>query len=149
MTNIRGGLFPADPAEFEQLITRALSGPRLPRLTPEERIEGNNFAKRAVDERYAKLSLEQTRIELAQTLSKICYDELVFETNRAFGTESTKATYRMDFNNFQRWCVDNGHAALPTCPEIVCVYLLSRANDGIQPQTPFAHSLRNRVHPRI
>ena len=125
----RGGLFPADKHEFDALINRALSEPRLPRLTPEESAAGDRYVKDAIKEKGAKLERAQQRVELAKIISTLCYDELIAETNKVAGTESTRQTYRNDFNRFESWCRAQQLPALPTNPEVLAFFIITQAQE--------------------
>jgi hypothetical protein len=125
----RGGLFPANIDAFNALIDRALSEPRLPRLTPEERVAGDQYVKDAIKEKGAKQERAQQRIELAKIISTLCYDELIAETGKAAGTESTRQTYRNDFNRIESWCRDQHLPALPTSPEVLAFFIITQAQE--------------------
>jgi hypothetical protein len=131
----RGGLFPSDPHEFESLVRKALSGPRTPFVRPDPKEEAAYDAKvkEALREKVARLEFETTKVELAKIVSSICYQELIEETNRDFGTESTRSTYKSDFGNFKAWCADQQLPSLPTSPEILAIYLITRASEGGKP----------------
>jgi hypothetical protein len=132
MTNIRGGLFPADKHEFDALLNKP-RGPSLQLPSPEEMKEADRLVNGAIREKVRRAEFEQQRVELPQVIASIAYDELVIETQRSYGTESTRSTYKSDFGSFQNWCNDNEYPSLPSSPEIVAIYLLTRAKEGAQP----------------
>jgi hypothetical protein len=82
---------------------------------------------KAIEEKRRRLEFEHTRVLLGEPLNVILYDDIVFETNRAFCSEETRATYRSDFNKFQEWCRENKLSSLPTSPEIVAHFLIEMA----------------------
>jgi hypothetical protein len=131
----RGGLFPSDPHEFEALVRKALSGPRTPFVRPDPKEEAAYDAKvkESLREKVARLEFETTKVELAKIVTSICYQELIEETNRDFGTDATRSTYRSDFGNFQAWCAEQQLPSLPTAPEVLAIYLITRANEGAKP----------------
>lgn len=84
---------------------------------------------KAIEDKRRQLESERTRVLLAEPLNTILYDDIVFETNRAFGTENTRANYKSDFQKYAEWCRDNKLPSLPTSPEVVAHYLIEMAKD--------------------
>jgi hypothetical protein len=101
------------------------------RRTPQERQKDEQAFLRIVDERIKHLSLEHQRAALGQMLTDLLYEDIKYETNRAFGTQTTRDTYTNDFNRFKSWCLDEGLPYLPTSPEIVAHWIMS--NTEMQP----------------
>jgi hypothetical protein len=109
------GVLPNDINAFLRATARAIPGDTLDPKCP---------VAVAINERMQRLASAGQRVELAKMLNDILYDDVVFETNRAFGTEGTRATYKSLWTRFCAWCEEAGLSALPADPETVCHFLI-------------------------
>jgi hypothetical protein len=124
------GLFPSSSVEFEDLLRRTPSRPPfVPSLDPKEEADVDAFVKKTLEEKFAKLNFEQKRVELGQELVSIFYDDVVAETNKDYASPSMRESYKVLFSAFQTWCAEQEHPSLPSCPEVVVLYLLVKAGE--------------------
>jgi hypothetical protein len=119
----RGGLFPANALDFAILLRRPPSPPRIP---TREEIRADPYL-RTIAERQKQLDFELLRVHLAQSITRVLYDDMVAVANEQFGTKSSQKTYTTCFNQFARWAEAEGYPSLPSCPEVVATFLLVNA----------------------
>ena len=79
-------------------------------------------------------ALERERGQLSKDLAHILGGRHRAETERAFGTESTRATYKREFKRFRAFCLEQDLSSLPTTPEAIAFYMLARCADGATPK---------------
>jgi hypothetical protein len=99
-------------------------------------LETHEFILAAIDETKRCREIEDQRAELAQCLSGIFDDELKAATDRALGkgySGHTVRQYKGEFQKFRDWCLAEGFSSLPSIPEAVAYYLISRAAEGVKP----------------
>jgi hypothetical protein len=116
----RGGLFPANPLDFALLLRRPPNPPRVP---TKEEVRADPFL-RTIAARQKELEFELMRVHLASAITSTLYDDMVAVADEAFGTESTRKTYKSDFNRYARWCEEQHLPSLPTAPEVTAHFLL-------------------------
>ena len=106
------GILPDNPATFRSNAQGGVLDPQHP-------------VAKAIDERVSRIKLEISRAGMAQMLSDLLYDDIKAETDRAYGSKSTRESYTLDFNKFREWCIGEGLSYLPTSPEIVAHYVVA------------------------
>jgi hypothetical protein len=74
--------------------------------------------------------LDHERNSLAQDLKAVLAEDIAAETERAFGTPSTRAAYKREFKRFREFCQTEELSWLPTTPETVAYYLIARGGEG-------------------
>jgi site-specific recombinase XerD len=67
-------------------------------------------------------------------LHDILYDDIKAETDRAYGSETTRASYKSDFGKFKEWATEQGLPYLPTSPEVISHWLIEEAGAGMRPE---------------
>jgi len=122
MTEQRGGgLFPSDPFEFQVLLRRPPNPPRVPTV---EEIKRDPQLAHLV-ERQTRRDFDAMRAELSLVLTEIMNQELIEETDAAVGSKKMRAKHMANFQKFAAWCESQGYPSLPSCPEVLALYLIS------------------------
>jgi hypothetical protein len=105
---------------------------RLHSLPPADLHEPSDPLIVSIKERGQRVAFEAQRVELAKMLNDILHDEILFETERAFGTDNTRTSYKSDFSKFRSWTAEEGLPCLPTSPEVVAHFIIEAAADGLR-----------------
>jgi hypothetical protein len=116
------GILPNDVANFRGSV-------------PGDALDPAHPVSVAINDMQKRLRLKARCIELASMLNDLpgFYEIYTRETQKAYGTENTRATYKSDFERYRTWCAENDLPAIPATPEVLSHYLLNAAGDGVKP----------------
>jgi hypothetical protein len=91
------------------------------------------WIKRKAAEDNERRLVEGKRVETAHLLANALADDLEYETSRLCGSGLKKSTlkqYKHCYNKYREFCQLNGVPSLPSTPESIALYLLTRAGEG-------------------
>ena len=128
MSNIRGILHGIDSQPAPPRVARKRSA--------QERQEEEQAFSRVIDEHIKRARADMRRHDLAQTLNEIpgfwdCYTR---ETERAWRTPETRATYKQLFERYKAWAEEQELQVVPISAEVLSHYLIHEASDGARPE---------------